>query len=441
MAGRQEGGRGLIFRAPAGALRPADGPRSSRPSGDAVRGSSKVVPSACMVTLLPNRNLVLHEPRGNQTVTSRNESETSKAHLPDQRSRAAWVRDFRNHPGDEERCWKDPGMRICFYALLSLVPAAAGLAQGPGDRSLRAEQLPGMGVDQGERNGSVHGQINSENMIVGALTVELSIPNRAGIVKAPIEGGSFDFRGLAPGQYQLQLSGAAGQVVYEQSVLITGGYQNLTIEIPTKTNVGKSGGATVSIRQLQHKVPSEAQKEFGKGMKASNKGNHTLALEHFQKATQIDPEFSEAFNSTGVSDMELGNFKQAADQFQKAVDLVPDYPVALANLSGALCRSEQYREAAEVARRALKLDPGRLKVRYVLGFSLASVGGNQAEALDNLQRAATEIPTAHLLAAKILVETDRRGDAAKQLEDYLHSSAADSVDRQKIEAWLEQLRR
>ena len=103
-------------------------------------------------------------------------------------------------------------------------------------------------------------------------------------------------------------------------------------------------------------------------------------------------------------------------------------------------RLEHYREAGEVARRALKMNPELLKIRYVLGFSLVSVGGNQAEALDNLQRAATEMPSARLLAAKILVETDRRADAAKQLEDYLHSSAADGLDRQKIEAWLEQLR-
>ena len=218
-------------------------------------------------------------------------------------------------------------MRICFScALLSIVPAAVGLAQWAGDRSLRAEQLPGMGSDLGDRNGSIHGQISSENVIVGSLMVELSIPSRPGIIKASVEGGSFDFRGLTPGQYELQLSGAAGQIVYEESVLVTGGRQYLTISVPAKTNVGKSDGATVSIRQLQHKVPSEAQKEFAKGKTASKKGEHALALDHFRKATQIDPEFSEAFNSAGVSDMELGHFKQAADEFQKAVDLVPDYP-------------------------------------------------------------------------------------------------------------------
>lgn len=329
-------------------------------------------------------------------------------------------------------------MRICFYVLLSIAPAAVGLAQGPGDRPLRSEQIPGMGSD--DRSGSVYGQVSSENVIVGALTVELSIPNRQGVTKTSVEGGSFEFRGLTPGQYELQLSGAAGQIVHEESILVTGGRQYLTIDIPAKTNVGKSDGATVSIRQLQHKVPSEAQKEFGKGKTASNKGDPALALGHFRKATEIDPEFSQAFNSAGVSHMGLGHFEQAADQFQKAVDLVPDYPAALANLSVALCRLEHYREAADVARRALKMNPDLMKIRYVLGFSLVSVGGNQAEALDNLQRAATEMPSARLLAAKILVETDRRADAAKQLEDYLHSSAADSPDRQKIEAWLEQLR-
>ena len=181
-------------------------------------------------------------------------------------------------------------MRICFScALLSIVPAAVGLAQWPGDRSLRAEQLPGMGSDLGDRNGSVHGQISSENLIVGALTVELSIPSRAGIIKAPIEGGSFDFRGITPGQYQLQLSGAAGQIVYEESVLVTGGHQNLTIEIPAKTNVGKSDGATVSIRQLQHKVPSEAQKEFAKGKTASNKGKARPCFGAFPKGDSNRP--------------------------------------------------------------------------------------------------------------------------------------------------------
>jgi cellobiose-specific phosphotransferase system component IIA len=74
-------------------------------------------------------------------------------------------------------------------------------------------------------------------------------------------------------------------------------------------------------------------------------------------------------------------------------------------------------------------------------MSLVTEGGDKAEALDNLQRAADEIPKAHLLAAKILAENNRREDAAKHLQDYLNSPQADDLDRQKVEGWLEELRR
>ena len=217
-------------------------------------------------------------------------------------------------------------------------------------------------------------------------------------------------------------------------------HQTLSIQMPAKPRTKGSSDATVSIRQLQHKVPAEAQKEFGKGSAASVKGDQSNALDHFQKAAKLDPEFADAFNGIGVTYAALGQLQQAADQFQKAIDLVPDHPGAAANLSIVLCKLEHYHEAGEMARRALKLDPGLLKLRYVLGISLVTEGGDKAEALDNLQRAAAEIPKAHLLAAKILVETDRREDAAKHVEDYLRLTPADDLDRQKVEAWLEQLR-
>ncbi len=163
-------------------------------------------------------------------------------------------------------------------------------------------------------------------------------------------------------------------------------------------------------------------------------------MDHFQKAVILDPEYADAFNGIGITYAALGQLQQAADQFQKAIDLVPDHPGAAANLSIVLCKLEHYHEAGEMARRALKLDPGLLKIRYVLGISLVTEGRNKEEALDNLQRAAAEIPKAHLLAAELLVESDRRRDAVKHLEDYLRLSPTDGLDRQQVEEWLVKLR-
>jgi superkiller protein 3 len=295
----------------------------------------------------------------------------------------------------------------------------------------------------GDRDsGVVRGQISSDGPIAGSLSVELVGQGPAGIISASMEGaGGFEFHGVAPGAYQLRLTGAAGTVVYEEPVFVNAGYQNLSIQVPAKSKTAGSTDATVSVRQLQHKVPADAQKEFSKGNAASIKGDQPRALDHFQKAVTLDPEFADAFNGIGMSYAALGKLPEAADQFQKAIDLVSDHPGAAANLSIVLCKLNHYHEAGEMARRALRLNPGLLKLRYVLGISLVNEGGDKVEALDNLRRATEEVPRAHLLVAKILAETGQREDAAQHLEDYLRLSPADDRDRPAVKEWLEQLRR
>ena len=324
---------------------------------------------------------------------------------------------------------------IWLLGLISMF-VATGVAQWRGNPSFDGTSYPGA-----RGSGVVRGQVSSDNPIVGSLTVELFSPQHAGAISTNLEpDGGFEFHGVAPGQYELKLTGAAGAVVYQELVFISGDNQNLSIQMPARPKVARSSEATVSIRQLHHKVPAEAQREFSKGAIASAKKDKTNALDHFQKAVKLDPEYADAFNGIGIAYAALGQLQQAADQFQKAIDLVPDHPGAAANLSIVLCKLEHFHEAGEMARRALKLDPGLLKIRYVLGISLVTEGRNKQEALDNLQRAAAEIPKAHLLAAELLAESDRRQDAVKHLEDYLRLSPADGLDRQQVEEWLVKLR-
>jgi len=327
---------------------------------------------------------------------------------------------------------------VSVIGLLSwLAPTAFG--QWDGNQSISANSLSG-----NHDRSVVRGQVTSDNRLIGSVTVELLSPGHAGALSASIEpGGGFELHGVAPGAYQLRLTGAAGLVIHEEHVFINGneGYQNLSIQVPAQPVTVRSSEAVVSFKQLQHKVPAEAQKEFDKGNTASIKGDQPRALEHFQKAVRLDPEFADAFNGIGMTYAALGQLQQAADQFQKAIDLVPDHSGAAANLSIVLCKLKHYREAGEMARRALKANPSLLKLRYVLGISLINEDGDKVEALDNLKRATAEIPGAHLLVARILAETGRREDAARHLEDYLRSSPASDLDRPAVETWLKQLRR
>jgi tetratricopeptide (TPR) repeat protein len=292
-----------------------------------------------------------------------------------------------------------------------------------------------------EHSGIVRGHISSDTPLSGSLTVDLVAVGLGTSMSATVDAsGWFELQGLAPGQYQLRLTGSGGQAVHEEAVFIASGNQSLSIYAGGSQSPRKPDEPTVSIHQLQHRVPGKAQKEFEKGQAAAAKGDQPTGLGHFLKATEIDPEFADAFNCAGAIFLTGGELEHAAHQFQKAIDLVPDHRAALANMSVALSRLEQPREAAEVARRALKLDPGLLKVRYILGLSLIKDGGDHGEALDNLQRAAADIPKAHLLAAKILADSGLREKAAKHVEEYLLSRPEDGIDRQRVEAWLVQLR-
>jgi tetratricopeptide (TPR) repeat protein len=114
----------------------------------------------------------------------------------------------------------------------------------------------------------------------------------------------------------------------------------------------------VSIQQLTHKVPSEAQREYSKGLSAARKGDHQTALDHFQKAVGIDPEFADAYANLGAAEVSLGQLEQSVEQFQKAVGLVPDHTWHF-QLSIVLCKLKRF-DAGQAARQALR-DPSLLR--------------------------------------------------------------------------------
>ena len=311
---------------------------------------------------------------------------------------------------------------------------------------LRAVQADAQWAESGPRYGAekgffVRGIVSSESTLTGALTVELLTNGGSHSESTSLGGdGSFEFRSVQPGVYELQITGPDRSVLHHEHVIITGPNQLLSINLPRRGSADRLASPTVSIRQLQHKVPAPAQKEFSKGQTAAKKQDYQAALDHFQKALDIDPEFADAYSSIGVAEAILGRLEEAAEQFQKAVSLVPDHTLAISNLSIVLAQLKRYGDAGQAARQALKLNPSLLRMRYILAVSLTREPGHETEALDNLERAAVEIPKARLLAADILANIGRREDAVKQLERYLGALPEQDADRHTVEQRLAQLR-
>jgi tetratricopeptide (TPR) repeat protein len=212
------------------------------------------------------------------------------------------------------------------------------------------------------------------------------------------------------------------------------------VQIQTPQTVDKKEQWTVSIKQLEHKVPKEAWKEYKKAQSSIAKRDYQKAREHLDVAVSVDPEFADAFNDLGFIHAIANESEQAIEQFQKALDLVPDHARATSNMAISLFKLQRYRDAARVARRALIVNSGLPRMHFVLGVAIADEHGNLDEALMHLNRAATDVPNARLVASQILEQTGHHDDAVKEVEQYLRV-ADGQENRARAQAWLAQIQK
>jgi len=318
-------------------------------------------------------------------------------------------------------------MKACFHAVvLGVLGLCGALAQAP------------------DQNNSyrVRGEISPVTAGMGSLTIELTASGGGPTERAsPTGDGTFEIHVAKPGAYEFRLTGAGGAVLHQETVLVAGPNATLSIrlaEAPAST--GSAAGGTVSLRQLAHKVPPQARKAFDKAEQAKGKGRHQQAAELFRQATSIDPEYADAFSELGAEESAQGNLAQAAEDFQKAIELVPDHAVALCNLSIVLAKMKRYDEASVTARRALQYMPGSGRLRFVLATSLLLAKGDSDEVLENLERSTSEVPRAHLVAARLRMGRGRRTDALQHVEDFLRVAPAGDQDRGKAQSMLAELR-
>src|SRR5215467_1918398 len=203
-------------------------------------------------------------------------------------------------------------MRTCLYfTAVSMIAAAAVLAQG----------------ESTQRAMTVRGEITSDGPLPGSLTVELDGNGAGPSQSAMVRGdGTFEIPAVTPGMHELRVVTLGGGVLYSQPVVLQNPNQPLSIRIDSpkgSANRGAGGGGnTVSIQQLNHKVPPAAQSAFAKGEKLATKGSYREAADAFRQALAVDPEFADAYNELAAAEAELGELPASAEHFQKAIDLV-----------------------------------------------------------------------------------------------------------------------
>ena len=165
-------------------------------------------------------------------------------------------------------------------------------------------------------------------------------------------------------------------------------------------------------------VPSKqekAHKEFKKALKAVRKKKYEKALGRLKKATEIYPQFTEAFYEMGRIYLQQNRKEEARKAFEQAIVATP----WLQELNN---RPQQL---LETSNEILQLYPTLSVGHFFQSFANLSLGRlEEAEksALRADQHEHRQMPQVHLLLAKIYRQKGKLEEAGKQLSTFLEES-------------------
>ncbi len=203
--------------------------------------------------------------------------------------------------------------------------------------------------------------------------------------------------------------------------------------------MGTVEGRTVSANNLQ--APKDARKALEKGQESWRKNKPDEALRHFQKATEIYPEYASAWAELGKAQLAAGNKPDALDSLQKAIHADSKFIPPYLTLAALQTQSGEWPELAETTSKIISLDaydyPQAHFLHAVAEFNLGHVDTAEQSALkaQELDTRKTFTQTWHLLGAIAASRGDYAG-AADRMRAYMQLVPnASAKDRAQLAEW------
>jgi tetratricopeptide (TPR) repeat protein len=166
------------------------------------------------------------------------------------------------------------------------------------------------------------------------------------------------------------------------------------------------------------KTVAEADSLNKKGLIALDKREYEKAMDFFDEALRVLPEFSDARNNRGVVKFRKGDISGAQEIWEKLAVKDPGYAIVSYNLSLVQLHQKQYDAAIRLLERALKADKKLVEAQVRLGV-IRLERGEKTKGLDLLRKAyslSPSHPDAWSFYAYALVENGDTSGAIAVLE-------------------------
>ena len=201
---------------------------------------------------------------------------------------------------------------------------------------------------------------------------------------------------------------------------------------PREEQVYPGQDTTVSIRLLiARRANHAAVDEFDKGIEFYNKGfkeNYLKAADHFNKAIQIDPKYSQAYLYLGRVENALFEDEKAQAALKKAIDLDPDYMEARAQYAAALMDAGNLDGAIVQLNVVTRREPERGMAWYLLSQAYARKADftDGKTAAETATRLTPKNAEAHFWLAECLRMLKQPTEAEAEYNTYLALSNFDT---------------
>ena len=141
------------------------------------------------------------------------------------------------------------------------------------------------------------------------------------------------------------------------------------ILVPASAITSLAVGSSRSLRDWTEArgVVASAAAEVANGQIAIEQGDKSKGLEHFRKATQLDPNNIMAWFQLGGGLLGMGRDSEAMEALRKALALKPQIPEALLGIGTLFEKRQQYPQAIEAYESALRMNPNSDRIRFSLG--------------------------------------------------------------------------
>ena len=242
---------------------------------------------------------------------------------------------------------------------------------------------------------SLRGEIHSDQILLRGYFVELyNVLNRRDVDHEFVHpDGSFAFRHVPYGDYEVRVTNAGGEVVQQQFVAVNATTPPVELRLQHEESQRPPSGP-VSVTQLKHPPARKALGAFVAAQRFSDAGEYAKAAAELEKAIQLSPEYAEAYTNLAAQHVRMGRYEDAVNDARRAMELTRPNAVDMGNMAFALSRLKRYPEALDSARAAVRLEPGNDKAHYLLGILLVRDWRTLREGITHLERAVESVPAA-----------------------------------------------